>query len=178
MENKFGGHIRPKKELAFGNDCILQPVYVVSLEVFRRGLLTRPEYKHYQAVVDAGTGKVEFFPSGSIHVISGLPFDGKTLPVLIGTTEAEALAEMAARQPGKGGWKSFLSSIHVFAATQKTISTWRIWIASGDKLIDSVTEKEINVGVFLAQFLSGESNCLPLEENKNLYFDDRAPDDG
>ncbi len=155
MDVPFYGYIKPKSEISLLEKCILQPVFVVPVEVFTRGLLRRPEYRHYQAVVDASTGKVEFFAEGAISVVEEEPPAGKMLPPVIGASQAAAVAESDARHSGREGWRAVLGSVYVTARSDRVIPTWRIWIRSDSSMTDSLTGRKIDGGVFLADFLNG-----------------------
>ncbi len=135
-------------------EFILQPVFVVPVEIFTRGLLRRPEYRYYQAVVDASTGKTEYFPEGTVSVIEEEPPAGKTLPPVIGVTQAAAVAESDARHSGREGWRAVLGSAYVTARSDRVIATWRVWIVSDNSMTDCLTGRKIDGAVFLADFLN------------------------
>jgi hypothetical protein len=153
VDKNFKGYIKPKKEMEHEGEFILQPVYVVPVEVFSRGFLRRPEYKYYQAVVDASTGNAEFLPAGTVRVTEEEPPAGKVLPIAINASQAAALAETDAGRTGREGWRSVLGSAHAIARSEGLVATWRVWILSGDIMIDTLTERTIEGALFLADFL-------------------------
>ncbi|MGC9372211.1 MAG: hypothetical protein ACP5CD_00880 [Thermovirgaceae bacterium] len=154
MDAPFYGYIKPKREITQTGEFILQPVFVVPVEVFTRGLLRRPEYRYYQAVVDASTGKAEYFPEGAVSVIEREPPAGKTLPPVIGASKAAAVAESEARHSGREGWRAVLGSAYVTARSDRVIATWRVWLLSDNSMTDSLTGRKIDGAVFLADFLN------------------------
>jgi hypothetical protein len=153
VDKNFKGYIKPKKALEHEGEFILQPVYVVPVEVFSQGFLRRPEYKYYQAVVDASTGKAEFLPAGTVKVTEEEPPVGKVLPIAISASQAAALAEADAGHAGREGWRAVIGSAHAIARSEGLVATWRVWILSGDIMIDSLTERTIEGAFFLADFL-------------------------
>lgn len=155
METVFTGYIRPKNEMSPECDFLLQPVFVVPVEIFSRGLLLRPQYRYFQAVVDASTGKTEFFAEGTVSVAEGDPPAGKALPAAIkSTSHAAALAESEAERAGREGWRALLGSAHALARNDDVIATWRVWMLSGNSMTDSLTARKIEGGLFLADFLN------------------------
>ncbi|MFP4482501.1 MAG: hypothetical protein ACLFN0_06900 [Thermovirgaceae bacterium] len=154
MDKPFNGYIKPKNEIRQDEKLILQPVFVVSVEVFTRGLLRRPEYRYYQAVVDASTGNSEFFPDGSVSVLEEEPPAGKAIPPVIDASQAVAVAELDARHSGRQGWKAVFGSAYVKARKESVVATWRVWVLLEDSMTDSLTGRKIDGAVFLANFLN------------------------
>jgi hypothetical protein len=155
MDEPFYGYLKPKRGINHNGEFILQPVFVVPVEIFTRSLLLRPEYKYYQAVVDASTGETEYFPEGAVSVIEEEPPAGKILPPVISASQAAVAAEAQTRHSGREGWKAVLGSAYVTARSERVTAAWRLWIISGNSMIDSLTGKKIDGAGFLARFLNG-----------------------
>jgi len=149
------GYIRTNKELT-SNKLILQPVYVIPLEIFTTGLLSRPQYIHKLAVVEASGGIVEFFPTKKINIEDEEPPVGVRLPVNIGKDEAVNKALMAAEMEGRGGWRSFLRSVWPSVVEEKVSICWRVWYLDGNQAVDTVTSKKIDASVWLSIVMSSE----------------------
>ncbi len=153
---KFNGHLVPAVQWREKDEIFLQPVYLVPIEVFTTGLLARPEYKTVIAVVEAVGGRVSIADSSKTpKVIEGEP-KGRKLPANITFELAVASAENEAASQGRGGWRALLGSSHVLARESEARACWKIWIRSGDDLIDSVTGKHFPVAEFLGLLLPQE----------------------
>ena len=153
------GYIKTDKDLT-SNKLILQPVYVIPLEIFKTGLLSRPQYVHKLAVVEASGGTVELFPTKKIKIEDKEPPVGVRLPVNIEKGEAVRRALMAAEMEGRGGWRSFLRSVWPSVAEDKVCICWRIWYLDDNQAVDTVTSKKIAGSVWLSIVMSSEKGLV------------------
>jgi hypothetical protein len=155
MENNqdFKGCIEPAIKWQAGAELILQPVYLVPVEVFRTGLLSRPTYGTVTVVVDAVGGRPQTLHGKETPKVTGSEPEGVRLPVNISRKRAAAIAESAALSEGREGWRSLAVSSHVMAREEKVLACWIVWIRSGSSLTDSTSGKSVNAGEILGLVL-------------------------
>jgi len=153
-EKSRDGYLKPGRDLPENARFLLQPVFVVPVEVFTTGMLARPQYRRMKAVVEAVSGMVELFPEKKLVIEHREPPEGEILPASVKAAAAARVAEEAAMGEGREGWKALLRSAHVMARGDETESTWRVWIVRGDSLEDSLTGRTIRAGVLLSMMLS------------------------
>ena len=67
----FSGCIEPALKWEEGDEVVLQPVYMIPVEVFRTGFFSRPSYKTVTVVVDASGGI--YYPGGRPRVMETEP---------------------------------------------------------------------------------------------------------
>ncbi len=163
-EKLRNGYLKPGRCLPENARFLLQPVFVVPVEVFTTGMLARPQYRRMKAVVEAGSGMVELFPEKKIVIEHREPPQGEKLPASVKAASAARVAEEAAIGEGREGWKALLRSAHVMARGEETEASWRVWIVRGDSLEDSLTGRTIRAGALLSMMLSedrsSESNSF------------------
>jgi len=153
---EFSGYLASSVPWKEGDELFLQPVYLVPVEVFTTGLLSRPEYKTVIAVVEAVGGRVSIADSRKTPKVIEGEAKGRKFPANITFELAVASAENEAASQGRGGWRALLGSSHVLARESEARACWKIWIRSGDDLIDSVTGKHFPVAEFLGLLLPQE----------------------
>jgi hypothetical protein len=155
LDKNFSGYFVPVVKWVEGDFLFLQPLYLIPVEVFTTGLLKRPEYKTVIAVVEAVGGRVESFRKDMPAISEGHP-EGRKLPVTLAPERAVRIAESALVSEGREGWRALAGSSHVMAREKEMRSCWKIWIRSGENLVDSVTGKEFPAGEFLGLMLPRE----------------------
>ncbi len=155
LDEKFSGHFLPSVKWIEGDILFLQPLYLVPVEVFTTGMLKRPEYKTVVAVIEAVGGRVESLRKNMPAISEGNP-EGRKLPVNLAPEKAVRIAECALVSEGREGWRALAGSSHVMARDRDMRSCWKIWIRSGESLVDSVTGKEFPAGEFLGMMLPRE----------------------
>lgn len=166
MEQIFEGTLKSIQEMGEG-PFILFPTYIFPLEVFSRGLATRPTYSFFVALVDAVSGSVSLYPANEISVLdSDLPGLKKLQPkVSIGV--AAQLAEEAGRTAGKNGkWVSAFRVNSVKVDISKAKAAWRAWRLDGESLTDTLTGRVEEFGAVLATLLGERAagKTFPSEE--------------
>jgi hypothetical protein len=152
MTGDFRGTLSPVFELGEG-PFILVPTYLVPVEVFSRGMMTRTSYSFFTAVVDAVSGAVSLHPPKTLLVAESEPPEGKKLDAKISVEVALDLAESAAHSIGKGKWTGAFRYNSVLVDREKVLSTWRVWRVEGEVLVDSVTGRRENLGTLVAAIL-------------------------
>ncbi|MFA0889072.1 MAG: hypothetical protein ACC613_08260 [Synergistales bacterium] len=152
MAGDFKGTLSPLIELGEG-PFILVPTYLVPVEVFSRGMLTRTCYSFFTAIVDAVSGTVSLHPPKSVLVLDSEPPEGKRLEAKVSVEMALDLAEEAARAMGKGKWTGALRFNSVMVEHEKIRPTWRVWRVEGEILVDSLTGRRENLGTLVAAIL-------------------------
>jgi hypothetical protein len=160
MENNkdFKGCIEPTIKWEAGAELILQPVYLVPVEVFRTGLLSRPTYGTVTVVVDAVGGRTQILHGEEVLRVTGSEPEGVRLPVNISRERAVGTAKSAVISEGREGWRSLAGSSHAIAREEKVHACWIVWIRSGGSLTDSTSGKSVNAGEILGLVLPwGES---------------------
>lgn len=157
MENIFRGTLSPTCEIGEG-PFILVPTYLVPVEVFSRGMMTRTSYSFFTALVDAVSGSVSLHPPKSILVDETEPPEGKRLEPKVSGEIAITLAEYAGRSMGKGKWTAAFRYNSVMVDREKMKPTWRIWKVEGETMIDVLTGRRENVGTLVAAILG---DCFP-----------------
>jgi len=153
-EKSRDGYLKPGRDLPENARFLLQPVFVVPVEVFTTGMLARPQYRRMKAVVEAVSGMVELFPEKKLVIEHREPPEGEILPASVKAAAAARVAEEAAMGEGREGWKALMRSAHAMARPEETVASWRIWIVKGDSLEDSLTGKTIKAGILLSMMLS------------------------
>ena len=162
MEDIFRGILSPAFQLGEG-PFILFPTYIVPLEVFSRGMMTRTNYTFFTALVDAVNGSVSLYPPKSLVVVESGPPDGKTLEAKVSGLMAIELAESAGRCLGKEKWTAAFRYNSVKVDREKLRATWRVWKVEGETVVDTLTGRRENLGTLVAAIL-GE--ILPEPEVK------------
>ncbi len=157
MENIFRGTLSPAFEMGEG-PFVLIPTYLVPVEVFSRGMMTRTSYSFYTALVDAVSGSVSLHPPKAILVDESEPPEGKRLEPKVSGEMALNLAEDAGRSMGKGKWTAAFRYNSVMVDREKMKPTWRVWKVEGETMIDTVTGRHENVGALVAAILGGCSH--------------------
>lgn len=152
---EISGHIAPSVFLGEDDDLLLQPVYLVPVEVFTTGLLARPEYRTITVMVDGVGGRVSVFAGKNIQLSEGEP-SGKKLPVNVTLSEALQAAESAAFSEGRGGWRALARSAHVMAIDSQIRMCWKVWVRNGENLVDSVSGKSLPLGDLVGLLLPGD----------------------
>ena len=148
------GYVTPSNTEIVSGKLILQPIYLVPLEIFQTSLLSRPQYIHKLAVVEASGGSVEFFPMGKLKIEEKDPPEGMKLSVNLEKKSALNRALMAAEMEGREGWRSFFRSIWPSADESKVSLRWRLWYLDGMYAVDSISSKRIDPGVLLSIIMS------------------------
>ncbi|GAB6280330.1 MAG: hypothetical protein STSR0007_03930 [Thermovirga sp.] len=150
---EFNGYLAPSIHWGEGDELFLQPVYLIPVEVFTTGFLSRPEYKTVMATVDAVGGRVSIGPlKKTPAILTGEP-DGRRLPVNITLVSAVLDAESAAALEGRDGWRALARSSHVMANESQARGCWKVWARDGESLVDTVTGRSFPVGELLGLFL-------------------------
>lgn len=150
---EFSGYMAPSVHWKEEDELFLQPVYLVPVEVFTTGFLSRPEYKTVMAVVDAVGGSVSIVPlKKPPAVLDGEP-GGRRLPANITLATAVLGAESAAMSEGREGWRALARSSHVMAKEAQARICWKVWVRNGENLLDTVTGRSFPVGELLGLFL-------------------------
>lgn len=155
-----------KRTLKLGEGpFILFPTYLVPLEVFSRGLTTRPTYSFLVALVDAVSGSVSLYPATEISILdTDLPAARK-LQAKVSIGVATALAEEAGRSAGKNGkWVSAFRVNSVKVDGSKVKAAWRAWRLDGESLTDTLTGRVEEFGAFLATLLAERPASTPPTE--------------
>ena len=152
-EIECSGYLAPSVHWKEGDELFLQPVYLVPVEVFTTGILSRPEYKTVIAVVDAVGGRVSIISQKKAPaVMEGEPA-GKKLPVNITLAVALLGAESAAVSEGREGWRALARSSHVMAKEPQARMCWKVWARDGEGLQDTVTGRSLAAGELFGLFL-------------------------
>ncbi len=138
----FSGCIEPAHEWEEGAELVLQPVYMIPVEVFRTGFFSRPTYRTVTVVVDASGGRVHITREASLPRVMDLS-----------RRRAVMIAEGAAVTEGREGWRSLAGSCHVLAREEKALACWKAWIRSASFLIDSTSGKKVTLGEMLGLLL-------------------------
>jgi len=147
------GHLAPSVTWNENSELFLQPVYLVPVEVFTTGLLSRPEYKTVTAVVDAVGGRVSIIlQKKTPAILEGEPA-GRRLPANITLGDALLGAESAAVTEGREGWRALARSSHVMAKEVQARMCWKVWVRDGELLQDTVTGRSLSAGLLLGLFL-------------------------
>jgi hypothetical protein len=157
MQDEFRGMLAPVLELNEG-PFLLVPVFLVPVEIFSRGMMTRTSYSFHAALVDAVNGQVTLLPLKSVAVIETELPEGKRLEARVSRQRAIDLAEEAARLMGKGKWTGALRYNSVMVDLDRVRSTWRVWKIEGESLIDSSTGRRENLGSLVASLLGDAGN--------------------
>jgi len=157
MQDEFRGMLAPLFELREG-PFLLVPVFLVPVEIFSRGMMTRTSYSFHAALVDAVNGQVALLPLKSVAVIEAELPEGKRLEARVSRQRAIDLAEEAARLMGKGKWTGALRYNSVMVDQDRVRSTWRVWKIEGESLIDSSTGRRENLGSLVASLLGDAGN--------------------
>jgi hypothetical protein len=156
MEDDFRGMLKPAFELGEG-PFLLVPVFLVPVEIFSRGMMTRTSYSFHVALVDAVNGQVTLLPQKSVSILETEPPQGKRLNPKVRRQEAVELAEEAGRSMGKGKWTGAFRYNSVMVDQDHVSSTWRVWKVEGDSLVDSLTGRRENLGFLVAALIGGET---------------------
>ena len=149
----FSGCIEPAHEWEEGAEVVLQPVYMIPVEVFRTGFFSRPTYRTVTVVVDASGGRVHITRGASLPRVMETEPEGLRLPVNLSRRRAMMIAEGAAVTEGREGWRSLAGSCHVLARKEKALACWKAWIRSASFLIDSTSGKKVTLGEMLGLLL-------------------------
>ena len=149
----FSGCIEPALEWEEGDEVVLQPVYMIPVEVFRTGFFSRPSYKTVTVVVDASAGRAHITRGKDALRVREMEPPGMRLPANLSRRTAVMIAEGAAVAEGREGWRSFTRSCHVMAREEKTVACWKAWIRSTDSLTDSISGKKVDLGEMLGLLL-------------------------
>lgn len=157
MQNDFRGMLAPIFELKEG-PFLLVPVFVVPVEIFSRGMMTRTSYSFHVALVDAVNGQVTLLPQKSVVVLDMELPEGKSLEPRVTRERAIDLAEEAARLVGKGKWTGALRYNSVMVDRERVRSTWCVWKVEGESLVDSSTGRRENLGSLLVALLCEAKN--------------------
>lgn len=154
MENIFRGTLSPVCEMKEG-PFILVPTYIVPIEVFSRGMMTRTSYSFFTALVDGVSGSVSLHPPKSIVVDESEPPEGKRLEPKLSGEMAIYLAENAGRSMGKGKWTAAFRYNSVMVDREKMKPAWRVWKVEGEIMVDTLTGRRENLGTLVAAILGG-----------------------
>ncbi len=157
----FKGFLEPSIEWGEEDDLVLQPVFLVPVEVFRTGFLTRPEYKTVVAIVEAVGGKVQFIQEKKAPRILDPEPEGSRLPANIPADRALRNAESAAVTEGREGWRALSGSSHVMAREEKMKACWKVWVRHGETLTDSINGNSMNAGELLGLLLPQAPGDVP-----------------
>jgi hypothetical protein len=152
MENIFRGTLSPACEMKEG-PFILVPTYIVPVEVFSRGMMTRTSYSFFTALVDGVSGLVSLHPPKSILIDESDPPEGKRLEPKISGEMALNLAEDAGRSMGKEKWTAAFRYNSVMVDREKMKPTWRVWKVEGETMVDILTGRRENLGTLVAAIL-------------------------
>jgi hypothetical protein len=163
MEKLFRGTLSPILEIGNG-PFILVPTYLVPLEVFSRGMMTRTSYSFYTALVDAVSGTVSLHSPKSVMATETEPPEGKRLEAKVSEEMAIALAEEAGRCLGKGKWTAAFRYNSVMVEHEKIRPTWRVWRVEGETMIDALTGRRENLGILVAAILGENFQANPAKE--------------
>jgi hypothetical protein len=167
METVFRGTISPGTEIGEIGEgpFILIPTFLVPLEVFSRGMMTRTSYSFFTAMVDAVSGSVSLHPPKSLNVSEMEPPEGKRLEPKVPCQLALDLAEEAGRSMGKGKWTAAFRYNSVMVDREKVRPTWRVWRVQGETVIDTVTGRCENLGTLVAAILGeGFAGLVPKDD--------------
>jgi len=164
LEQVFEGTVTRSPELGEG-PFILFPTYLVPLEVFSRGLTTRPTYSFLVALVDGVSGTVSLYPATEISILDSTPPALKKLQPKVSIGLASELAEEAGRVVGKGGkWVSVFTVNSVKVETSKVKAAWRAWRLDEGSLTDTLTGRVEEFGALLATLLGEVPGGSPPSE--------------
>lgn len=153
MKNGFSGILSPACEMGEG-PFILIPAYIVPVEVFSRGMMTRTSYTFFTALVDAVNGSVSLHPPKSLVVIESEPPEGKRLEARVSGEMAIELAEDAGRSLGKEKWTATFRYNSVKVNREKLKATWKVWKIDGETVVDTLTGRRENLGILVAAILN------------------------
>ena len=149
----FKGYLEPSFNWNEEDELILQPVFMVPVEVFRTGFLIRPEYRTVMAIVEAVGGKVQFIPEKKAPGVLEPEPGGRRLPANSSADRALRNAESAAVTEGREGWRALSGSSHAMTREEKLRACWKIWVRHGETLTDSVNGNSMKAGELLGLIL-------------------------
>ncbi|HON34005.1 MAG: hypothetical protein WBJ42_02630 [Thermovirgaceae bacterium] len=149
----FSGCIEPALKWEEGDEVVLQPVYMIPVEVFRTGFFSRPSYKTVTVVVDASGGRAQIIQDRDAPRVTKMEPQGIRLPANLSRRRAVMIAEAAAVTEGREGWRSLARSCHALAREEKALACWKAWIRSAGFLTDSTSGKRITLGEMLGLLL-------------------------
>ncbi|MDL2299068.1 hypothetical protein LJC40_08030 [Synergistaceae bacterium OttesenSCG-928-D05] len=145
-----------------GDKLVLFPVYVYPVEILERGLMTRPSYKYYVALVNGFNKKAELLELQKIvpdENFDASGFECKRLELKIDAQFAETLAEYGAVPEDFRSWRQVVRSRKVSIRSEKMRLLWHVYIVRGAEIVDSYTGVSLPAAGMVDMLFSGEKGA-------------------
>lgn len=146
--SKEAKSLQPKGYLPFksaprqGDKLILFPIFIYPVEILERGLLVRPSYDYYVALVNGFNKKAELLKTEKITPVTSFDpsvFECRYLALKVPVQMAETLAEYGAVPEDFRSWRRIVRSRRAVIRTETMQLVWHVYALRGDEAVDTFT---------------------------------------